>query len=82
MVIVYFLVALESEFLGNLPYEVELLSREEYRSNFCYSTEECHASYPQVMDVANRFYKVKECNDIFMNRMNEDTEVLLLGFMI
>ena len=82
MVIMYFLAAIESEFLGNLPYEVELLSREEYRSNFCYSIEECHASYPQVMDVANKFYKVKECNDIFMNRMNEDTEVLLLGFMI
>ena len=82
MVIVYFLAAIESEFLGNLPYEVELLSREEYRSNFCYSIEECRTSYPQVMDVANRFYKVKECNDIFMNRMNEDTEVLLLGFMI
>jgi len=75
------LLAIESEFLGNLPYEVELLSWE-YRSNFCYSIEECHAYYPQVMDVANRFYKVKECNDIFMNRMNEDTEVLLLGFMI
>ena len=30
----------------------------------------------------NKFYEVKECNDIFMNRMNEDIEVLLLGLMI
>ena len=34
------------------------------------------------MDVANSLYKVKKCNDIFMNRMNEDIEVLLLGLMI
>ena len=54
-----FLAAIESGFFGNLPYEVELLSREEYRSNFCYSVEECRASYPQVMDVANSLYKVK-----------------------
>ena len=74
MVIIYFLAAIESDFLGNLPYEVELLPREEYRSNFCYSVEECRAAYPQIMDIANRFYKVKECNDIFMNGMNEDTE--------
>ena len=77
-----FLAAIESGFFGNLPYEVELLSREKYRSNFCYSVEECRASYPQVMDVANSLYKVKKCNDIFMNRMNEDIEVLLLGLMI
>ena len=51
MIIMYFLAAIESEFLGNLPYEVGLLSQKEYRSNFCYSVEECHASYPQVMDV-------------------------------
>ena len=70
----YFLAAIESDFLGNLPYEVELLPREEYRSNFCYSVEECRAAYPQIMDIANRFYKVKECNDIFMNGMNENTE--------
>ena len=74
VVMMYFLAAIESEFLGNLPYEVELLSREEYRSNFCYSVEECRAEYPQIMDVANRFYKVKECNDIVMNGMNENTE--------
>ena len=82
MIIMYYLAAIESEFLGNLPYEVGLLSWKEYRSNFCYSVEECHASYPQVMDVANKFYKVKEWNDIFMKRMNEDIEVLLLGLMI
>ena len=70
----YFLAAIESDFLGNLPCEVELLPREEYRSNFCYSVEECHAAYPQIMDIANRFYKVKEWNDIFMNGMNENTE--------
>ena len=74
VVIMYFLAAIESEFLGNLPYEVELLSRKEYRSNFCYSVEECCAAYPQAMDITNRFYKVKECNDIFMNGMNEKTE--------
>ena len=70
----YFLAAIESDFLGNLPYEVELLPREEYRSNFCYSVEECSAAYPQIMDIANRFYNVKESNDIFMNGMNENTE--------
>ncbi|CAI9173498.1 unnamed protein product [Rangifer tarandus platyrhynchus] len=57
VVIMNFLAAIESGFFGNLPYEVELLSREEYRSNFCYSVEECRASYPQVMDVANSLYK-------------------------
>ncbi|XP_043312977.1 protein LEG1 homolog [Cervus canadensis] len=57
VVIMNFLAAIESEFFGKLPYEVELLSREEYRSNFCYSVKECRASYPQVMDVANRLYK-------------------------
>ena len=79
----YFLAAIESDFLGNLPYEVELLPREEYRSNFCYSVEECRAAYPQIMDIANRFYKVKECNDIFMNGMMKTLNgVLLLGIMI
>ncbi|KAB0364271.1 hypothetical protein FD754_008427 [Muntiacus muntjak] len=57
VIIMNFLAAIESEFLGHLPYEVELLSREEYRSHFCYSVEECRASYPQVMDVVNRLYK-------------------------
>ena len=82
MIIMYFLAAIESDFLGNLPYEVGLLSQKGYRSNFCYSVEECHASYPQVTDIANKFYKVKECNNVFMNRMNEDIKVLLLGLMI
>ena len=82
MIITYFLAAIESVFWGNLPYEVGLLSQKEYKSNLFYSVEECHASYPQFMYVANKFYKVKEWNDIFMNRMNEDIEVLLLGLMI
>ncbi|XP_055289171.1 LOW QUALITY PROTEIN: protein LEG1 homolog [Moschus berezovskii] len=64
VIIMYFLAAIESEFLGNLPYEVELLSQEEYRSNFCYSVEECHAAYPQVMDIANRFYKYLQSRKI------------------
>ncbi|XP_069454084.1 protein LEG1 homolog [Ovis canadensis] len=64
VVIMYFLAAIESEFLGNLPYEVELLSREEYRSNFCYSVEECRAAYPQAMDIHNRFYKYLQSRKI------------------
>ncbi|KAI4567398.1 hypothetical protein MJT46_008611 [Ovis ammon polii x Ovis aries] len=64
VVIMYFLAAIESEFLGNLPYEVELLSREEYRSNFCYSVEECRAAYPQTMDIHNRFYKYLQSRKI------------------
>ncbi|XP_043312972.1 protein LEG1 homolog isoform X1 [Cervus canadensis] len=64
VVIAYFLGAIESEFLGNLPYEVELLPREEYRSNFCYSVEECRAAYPQIMDIANRFYKYLQSRKI------------------
>ncbi|XP_055288982.1 protein LEG1 homolog [Moschus berezovskii] len=64
VIIVRFLAAIESGFLGNLPYEVELLSREEYRSNFCYSVEECRAAYPQVMDIANRFYKYLQSRKI------------------
>lgn len=60
----YFLAAIESEFLGNLPYEVELLSREEYRSNFCYSVEECRAAYPQAMDIHNSFYKYLQSRKI------------------
>ncbi|XP_055289434.1 protein LEG1 homolog isoform X1 [Moschus berezovskii] len=64
VIIMYFLAAIESRFLGNLPYEVELLSREKYRSNFCYSLEECRAAYPQVMDIANRFYKYLQSRKI------------------
>ncbi|XFG03661.1 hypothetical protein AB1E19_007285 [Capra hircus] len=64
VVIMYFLAAIESEFLGNLPYEVELLSQEEYRSNFCYSVEECRAAYPQAMDIHNSFYKYLQSRKI------------------
>ncbi|CAI9149540.1 unnamed protein product [Rangifer tarandus platyrhynchus] len=64
VIIMYFLAAIESDFLGNLPYEVELLPREEYRSNFCYSVEECRAAYPQIMDIANRLYKYLQSRKI------------------
>lgn len=75
MIVLYFLAAIESEFLKDLPYQVVLVSREEYRSDFCYSIAECRASYPQAMDAVNRFYQVKECDYICMSRINEDTEV-------
>ncbi|XP_057596134.1 protein LEG1 homolog [Hippopotamus amphibius kiboko] len=82
VIILNFLGAIESEFLGNLPYEVELISREEYRSNFCYSIEECRASYPQAMDTANRFYKylqsrkmVSTIKDIPQYDTDEDTAI-------
>lgn len=75
MIVVYFLAAIESGFLEDLPYEVELIFQEEYRNAFCYSIAECRASYPQAMDAANRFYQVNKCDYICMSRMNEDTEV-------
>lgn len=75
MIIPFFLAAIESKFLKDLPYQVELVSREEYRSDFCYSIAECRASYPQVMSLANRYYQVKECDYICMSSMNEDTDV-------
>ncbi|XP_029412857.1 protein LEG1 homolog [Nannospalax galili] len=49
--------AIECGFLRNMPHEVVLLSREEHRSDFCYSIEECRALYPEAMDAANRFYQ-------------------------
>ncbi|KAF5920028.1 hypothetical protein HPG69_014394, partial [Diceros bicornis minor] len=64
MIVISFLAAIESEFLTNLPYEVELIPREEYRSNFCYSIVECRATYPQVMDAANQYYQYLQSRKI------------------
>ncbi|XP_004422450.1 PREDICTED: protein LEG1 homolog [Ceratotherium simum simum] len=64
MIVISFLAAIESEFLTNLPYEVELISREEYRSNFCYSIVECRATYPRVMDAANQYYQYLQSRKI------------------
>lgn len=60
-----FLAAVESGFLRDIPYEIEFLSGEERRSDFCYSIEECRRAYPQAMDVAKRFYQVREYSDFF-----------------
>ena len=78
----YFLAAIESKFLRAIPYEIELIPQEEYRSKFCYSVAECRASYPRAMDRGNDFFKVKEHNDIFLSGMNEDTKGLLLDLWL
>lgn len=77
MTVIPFLAAIESGFLKNLPHEVEFVSREEHRPNFCYSIVECCASNPQIMDAANVFYQVKEYDYSLSEWMNEDTEALL-----
>ncbi|XP_014316576.1 protein LEG1 homolog [Myotis lucifugus] len=85
VIVPYFLAAIESEFLKDLPYQVELVSREEYRSDFCYSIAECRASYPQAMDLANRFYQYllsREITSIVKDvphyDIDEDTVVLYM----
>ncbi|KAM6181801.1 protein LEG1 homolog [Erethizon dorsatum] len=57
VIIMNFLGAIECGFLKDASHEIELLGSEEHRSDFCYSIEECRASYPQAMDAATRFYQ-------------------------
>ncbi|KFO32582.1 hypothetical protein H920_05993 [Fukomys damarensis] len=52
-----FLGAVESGFLKDAPHEIAFLARQEHRSDFCYSMEECRVFYPQAMDAARRFYE-------------------------
>lgn len=70
-----FLAAVESKFL-NVPHEIMLASRGENKSDFCYSVKECRASYPEAMDAAIEFYRVKHCNYCFfrLSRIYEDGE--------
>ncbi|XP_036271090.1 protein LEG1 homolog [Pipistrellus kuhlii] len=85
VIVLYFLAAIESEFLKDLPYQVELVSQEEYRSDFCYSIAECRASYPQAMDTVNRFFKYlmsREVTyiikDVPYYNIDEDTVILYM----
>ncbi|XP_015356581.1 protein LEG1 homolog [Marmota marmota marmota] len=61
---IYFLAAIESGFLRNISQEIVFLSPEEHRSYFCYSIEECRASFPQAMDTAKKFYQYLQSRKI------------------
>ncbi|KAM8791853.1 protein LEG1 homolog [Rhynchonycteris naso] len=85
VIVLLFLTAIESEFLWDLPYEVELVPQEEYRYDFCYSIVECRVSFPQAMDAANRLYEylqsreiVAIIRDIPKYSIDEDTAILYM----
>ncbi|XP_058525096.1 protein LEG1 homolog [Ochotona princeps] len=52
-----FLAAVESGFLGDIPYEIEFVRGKERRSDYCYSLHECRAAHPMAMNLGKRYYK-------------------------
>ncbi|XP_066103893.1 protein LEG1 homolog [Saccopteryx bilineata] len=85
VIVLLFLTAIESEFLWDLPYEVELVPQEEYRHDFCYSIAECRVAFPQAMDAAKRLYEyfqsreiVAVKRDIPKYNIDEDTAILYM----
>lgn len=57
--IIPFLGALESGLFGELPYEIEVLSPDEARADFCHSIAECNTQAPEVMSSWKDFFKVE-----------------------
>ncbi|XP_072499378.1 protein LEG1 homolog isoform X2 [Notamacropus eugenii] len=69
----FFLAALKLNFFGPLPYPIELLQQEERRSDFCYSFDECNASYPQMIASALRIFKYLQSREKKSNNSENPT---------
>ncbi|XP_040821241.1 protein LEG1 homolog [Ochotona curzoniae] len=52
-----FLAAVETGFLGDIPYEIEFVRGKERRSDYCYSLRECRAAHPRALNLGKRYYK-------------------------
>ncbi|NWY65561.1 LEG1H protein, partial [Erithacus rubecula] len=56
--IIPFLGAVEAGLFGQLPYEIEILSPEEQKDDFCYSVKDCWSRMPKLMDDWKAFFEV------------------------
>ncbi|XP_072499391.1 protein LEG1 homolog isoform X2 [Notamacropus eugenii] len=73
VIVPFFLAALKSNFFGPLSYPMELLQQEELRSDFCYSFEECNASYPQVMAGTLKIFEYLQAREKTSNNSENPT---------
>ncbi|XP_036623720.1 protein LEG1 homolog [Trichosurus vulpecula] len=69
----FFLSALKLNFFGPLPYQIELLPQEERRSDFCYSFDECNASYPQMMAIDLKIFEYLQSREKTSNNAENPT---------
>ncbi|NXB23457.1 LEG1H protein, partial [Rhagologus leucostigma] len=58
LAIIPFLGAVEAGLFGQLPYEIEILSPEEQKDDFCYSVKDCWSRMPKLMDDWKTFFEV------------------------
>ncbi|KAM7062282.1 protein LEG1 homolog [Acridotheres tristis] len=57
LAIIPFLGAVEAGLFGELPYEIEILSPEEQKDDFCYSVKDCWSRMPKLMDDWKAFFE-------------------------
>ncbi|NXC39053.1 LEG1H protein, partial [Penelope pileata] len=60
LAIIPFLGAVEAGLFGEVQYEVEILSPEERRADFCYSFADCHSHIPELMDEWKAYFEVND----------------------